>query len=153
VNRVKMLIVGSVLAAGLVAGVSVAVHSQRTARAAISVGGRPARSVPVFVAGSARSAARLTKDQALGVVRQEFGSDLLTHPAVVGYGSFTDNNLVPVRGSGTAVGRIDAWQILVTGLNLPRPCMQGATQCPPPVTTLSIVVDDKAGRFLEAIGS
>ncbi len=78
----------------------------------------------------------------------------MAHSYVAQYGSFTDTRYSrKVNGVMVPVGTIDAWEVTIVGLNLPRPCPPGTPSSPcPAVTTLSVVIDDKAGKYLEAIG-
>ncbi|MBV9281110.1 MAG: hypothetical protein JOZ41_13595 [Chloroflexi bacterium] len=106
---------------------------------------------PTFSAGAQRAPAHLTAALAQGIASHEFGSWILLHSITASYGSFTDNAYVRATPAGRApVGTIDAWEVTVTGLNVPRPCPPGVT-CPP-IQTMTVSVDDKAGQYVEAVG-
>ena len=135
-----------VVGAALALSASVGAQGNTPAASALA----PADTLPSFVPGSARAAPQVTQDQVLAIVRSQFGSNLLTHRPSVSYGAFVDNNYrSPTPVGLQAVGAIDAWEVTVTGISMPRPCaaLAGgsatvASACPP-IHTFTVVVDDK----------
>jgi hypothetical protein len=108
--------------------------------------------------GQPKAAAHLAQTQVLDIVRHEFGDSLLSHPFTVDYGSFTENNYFRSTQAGDqAVGTIDAWRVTIPNLTIPLPCgpavPKGETQqpCQPRTVTLTVIIDDKKGQYLEAI--
>jgi len=102
--------------------------------------------------GPALGPPHLTMNRALAAAKQDWGPLLSGHPFTVEYGSFTDNSFYRRQGqTGVPVSKIDAWKFTVTGLRMARPCgIVG--HCAPPVSTLTVIVDDKRGQYLEAQG-
>lgn len=76
---------------------------------------------------------------------------VFTRPLTVQYGSFTDNAYHRRSDPGRTarpVGTIDACKFTGTGASIPRPCGI-PPNCAPPVRTLVVFVDDKAGQHLK----
>lgn len=114
--------------------------------------------IPDVSLGPPSSAARMTSNAALELVKNDHWSpSLFTHPISVEYGSYTDPGLRTLSaGEIVPLGQRDVWRVTITGLNIPRPGGPGgdlpSSQRPPPVSTLVIFVDDKDGKVLEAEG-
>jgi hypothetical protein len=112
---------------------------------------------PGLTLGPASAPASLARTSVLNIVSHEFGLGILRNPYTVDYGAFTDRNYRRMGRAGlTPVGTLNAWKVTITGLSEARPCSVVASHagtCPPNITTLTVLVDDKAGTFLEAVGS
>jgi hypothetical protein len=115
--------------------------------------------VPDLTLGMPSNPATLTRSQALAIAQTKLTPAVFAHPYTVEYGSFDESDIgLPSTQPGSPpqrLGRRDVWKITVTGLNIGRPCggsVDGHPNCPPPVTTLAIFVDDKLGRVLESQG-
>lgn len=97
----------------------------------------------------------MTSGSALAVAAQEYGKLITRHTYTIEYGSFTESALYDRTTTGRHyIGTLDVWKITVTGVQFERSCgiVPAGVQraCPPPARTLVILVDDKAGKNLEA---
>lgn len=105
--------------------------------------------------GPAGANPSMTASRAVDVAAREFGSGLLAYPVTTRYGSFADQNYVRRSGlDARAVGRRDVWKVAASGVSLSRPCGNtslGVAQSCPVSQHLVVVVDDKAGAYLEAV--
>lgn len=112
---------------------------------------------PSFALDAPAAPAQRSREQAVSIAEHVWGTGILSHPHTESYGSFTDNSLFHSNAPGAhPVGRRDAWEIKVTGLDLARPCApphdNQPLHCPPNIHTLVLIVDDKTGTFLEGTG-
>jgi len=110
----------------------------------------PRSLAPDLTLGAPLAIASLTQEQAVEVaLKGHWRQSLFSHPVSFQYGSYNDGTFV----NGQPPRFRDVWQIKITGLNVPRPGgRSGAPFPPPPIHTLVIYVDDKAGTVLEAQG-
>ena len=108
---------------------------------------------PQFAPGLAVAQARLSMATAEQIAASEFGDGLLKRNIHAQYGSLTDNSYVRVTAHGRGVvGTVDAWDVAVSGLSIPRPCPIVSTlpACST-MSTLHVFVDDKSGAYIEAV--
>ncbi len=109
----------------------------------------PRSLAPDLTLGAPAASAVLTQDQAVEVaLKDHWAQSLFSHPVSFQYGSYNDG----IFRNGQPPRLRDVWQIKIAGLNIPRPGGRAGTPLPPPIHTLVIYVDDKAGTVLKAQG-
>lgn len=110
--------------------------------------------------GPAREAARITPAQAIQAAEAAWEHSTFTrHPYTIRYGAYHSSDSRRTAAGPQPVGTIDVWAITVSGLEIQRPAGEVAQPdggfkvvVPPDIHTDVILVDDKAGKYLESIG-
>jgi hypothetical protein len=98
-----------------------------------------------------RAEPQLGREEALRLARLAFpGSQLWDHDTTVEYGSLTVDRITRDR---LPIGTLDVWKIKATGFRVRRPSGGVAGAAPPALSTLVVLVDDKAGQCLQGIGT
>jgi len=109
----------------------------------------PRSFVPDLTLGAPAAIASLTQKQAVEVaLKDDWAQSLFSHPVSFQYGSYNAGIFVNNQPPRLR----DVWMIKITGLNIPRPGGRSGAPLPPPIHTLVIYVDDKAGTVLKAQG-
>ena len=112
--------------------------------------------MPNYNLQHSQAPARITEAQAIQTVKNSgWSPNLFSHSYTVEYGSYTFGQRTTAPEGGSLAGPVDVWKLTFTGLNIPRPAGRAgapAASQPPPVTTLVLWVDDKAGVVLGADG-
>lgn len=112
----------------------------------------PVPAPPDLTLGKPLAPPHTTRAQALALAEAQFGPGPFQRNVTISYGSFTDEMYRRLTATGfRAVGTRDVWKIYVTGLVIPRSCGDAPMRKCPWATTLSVFIDDKDGRYLEAV--
>jgi hypothetical protein len=158
VGRLRRVLIG-VLLLGVIVSACLVGLSVRSRLASASGGTYANVIVPNLTLTTAQSAAILDGNSAVAIAKTKLSAGLFTHPFTVQYGAFDESGLVlRTGGVGSAPQRLgmrDVWKITITGLHIGRPCggfTSAGPNCPPPVSTLVVFVDDKLGQVLESQG-